>query len=289
MARVTTPALTAAVSNAGALGMFPAARTPAQAFAQIDEIGTLTSKPFGAGFIVHRVDQDALAAVAERVRVIEFFDGWPDASLVLEGTITGWQVGSLDEAKAARDVGSAYLIAQGVEAGGHVRGTVPLNHLLDAVRSSVDLPIIAAGGIGTSADVRAAFALGADAVRIGTRFLGSIEADIHPEYRSALIAATADDAVHTTVFDVGWPETPQRVLARSLAAVLADGPDPVGHQDGAPLPRRGTSPPIARTTGQIEAMAMYAGRSVAAVHRIQPAAEIIEELLRGVPNPGELS
>jgi nitronate monooxygenase len=225
--------------------------------------------------------------VAEHVRLIEFFDGWPDASLVLPGTLTGWQVGSVDEAKAARDLGCAYVIAQGVEAGGHVRGTVPLNHLLDAVRNTVDLPVVAAGGIGTAVDVRAAFALGADAVRIGTRFLGAVEADVHPEYRAALIAAKADDAVHTTVFDVGWPDTPQRVLACSLAAVLEDGPDPVGYQDGAAIPRRGTSPPITRTTGQIEAMAMYAGRSVTALQRIEPASDIINELLLGVRIPGE--
>ena len=127
--------------------------------------------------------------------------------------------------------------------------------------------------------MRAAFALGADAVRVGTRFLGSVEADIHPIYRQALIDAIADDAQYTTVFDVGWPDAPQRALASAVAAALAEGPDPVGFLGDTAMPRRGTTPPNSKTTGQIEAMALYAGRSVGALHRVEPAAAIIDELL----------
>ncbi len=284
MTRVSTSALVAAVSNAGALGMVAVGRSPvAQVMSQLDELEVLTSKPFGAGFIVRFLNRETLESVAERVRVLEFFYEWPDASLVLPGTITGWQVGTVDEAKAAVDVGCAFVIAQGVEAGGHVRSTVPLNALLDAVRSSVDVPIIAAGGIGTAADVRAAFALGADAVRIGTRFLGASEVDIHPLYRSALIEAVADDAQYTDLFSVGWPDAPQRVLASAISAARADGLDPVGHLGNSPLPRRGTTPPVTATTGHIEAMALYAGRSVGSVTGISPAAQIIDELLGSRP------
>jgi nitronate monooxygenase len=280
MTRVATSSLVAAVSNAGALGMVAVGRSPVpKVMAQLDELSTFTTKPFGAGFIVRFLTRDTLEAVAERVKVLEFFYDWPDPSLVLPGTITGWQIGTVDEAKAAVDAGCAFVVAQGVEAGGHVRGKVPLNHLVDELRATVDVPIVAAGGIGTAADVRAAFALGADAVRIGTRFLGALETDIHPYYRDALIAAQADDAQYTELFDVGWPDAPQRVLASAIAAASMAGPDPVGSLDGTDMARRGTTPPLARTVGQIEAMALYAGRSVAALRCVEPAADIIDELM----------
>ncbi len=280
MTRVTTAALVAAVSDAGGLGMFPVGRSDADSvLVQLAKIRALTSGSFGVGFIVPFLEQRTVEAIAEQVNIVEFFYGWPDPGLVLPGTITGWQVGTLDEAKAAVDAGCAFVIAQGVEAGGHVRSTVPLNPLLVAIRAVVDVPVVAAGGIGTAADVRAAFALGADAVRIGTRLLGAVEADIHPRYSELLIAAKADDAQYTTVFDVGWPNAPQRVLASAVAAAIFEGPDPAGLLGTTAIPRRGTTPPTSTTTGDIDAMALYAGRSVGALREVRPAAEILRELL----------
>jgi len=282
MSRVSSPALVAAVSEAGGMGMLAVGRSSSDAvIAQIDDVARRTDAPFGAGFVVPYLNRAAFDTVVERVRVVELFYGWPDAQLVRAGTMTGWQVGTVDEARAAVDVGCAFVIAQGEEAGGHVRADVPLALLLPAVRAAVDVPIVAAGGIGTADDVRAAFALGADAVRIGTRLLAADEADVHPIYLESLIAAGADDAVRTDLFAVGWPDAPQRVLASAIRAVQQPGPDPVGSLGDAPLPRWGTTAPNTRVTGQIEAMALYAGRSVGAVTRRQPAGEIIDELLGG--------
>ena len=280
MSRVTTPSLVAAVSNAGGLGMLAVGRAPPdRVVGQLDHIDALTSAPFGAGFIVRFLDRAALEVVLPRVRCVEFFYDWPDPALVPPGVITGWQVGTVDEARAAVDAGCRYVVAQGVEAGGHVRATVPLAELVPAVRAAVDVPVVAAGGLGTAGDVRAAWALGADAVRIGTRLLAADEADIHPVYLRSLIEAKPDDAEYTDLFAVGWPDAPQRVLASAVRAARADGPDPVGHSGDTPLPRRGTTPPSSTTTGQIEAMALYAGRSVGAVRVRQPAAAIVAELV----------
>jgi NAD(P)H-dependent flavin oxidoreductase YrpB (nitropropane dioxygenase family) len=134
--------------------------------------------------------------------------------------------------------------------------------------------------------VRRALALGADAVRVGTRFLAAAEADAHPRYVDALVAAGPDDTVVTQTFSVGWPDAPHRVLGSAVAAALADGPDPVGRMtlaDGrqAELRRCGTTPPTTATTGQIEAMALYAGRGVGAVAGRTTAAAIVEELGAG--------
>ena len=97
----------------------------------------------------------------------------PSRRSYADGVIVGWQVGSVDEAKAAVDVGCQYVVAQGIEAGGHVRGTMPLAELVPRGRERGRRPVVAAGGIGTRADVARALDLGADAVRVGTRFVAA--------------------------------------------------------------------------------------------------------------------
>jgi NAD(P)H-dependent flavin oxidoreductase YrpB (nitropropane dioxygenase family) len=287
MTRVATPALAAAVSEAGGLGMLAIGRQSLRTVQHhIDDVLARTSRPVGAGFIVPFLEPATLDHLAERLPVVELFWGWPDPSLVRDGVVTGWQVGSADEASAAVGSGCGYVVAQGIEAGGHVRGTLPLAELVPSVRAAVDVPVVAAGGIATSADVRRALALGADAVRVGTRFLAAAEADAHPRYVDALVAAGPDDTIVTQTFSVGWPDAPHRVLGSAVAAALADGPDPVGRMtlaDGrqAELRRRGTTPPTTATTGQIEAMALYAGRGVGAVAGRTTAAAIVEELGAG--------
>lgn len=287
MSRAVTPSLAAAVSNLGGLGMLAMGRSgAATANRQIDEVLALTDRPVGAGFIFLFLDRDAWAAAAERVRIVEMFWGWPDPALVLPGSITGWQVGTVDEAKAAVDAGCAYVIAQGVEAGGHVRDTVPLTELLPAVRAAVDVPVVAAGGIGTATDVRRALLLGADAVRIGTRFVATVESDAHDTYVQRLVDGVAADTVLTERFDVGWPDAPVRVLATSLAAAEAapDGTVAVmTAADGSTidLPRFTTTPPTRSTTGNIDALPLYAGTSIDAVHARQHAADVMRELLEG--------
>jgi NAD(P)H-dependent flavin oxidoreductase YrpB (nitropropane dioxygenase family) len=284
MSRVATPALAAAVSEAGGLGMLGMARDRwAAAERQLAVVAGLTDRPVGASFLVPFLDLDTLAGVAERLPVVELFWGWPDAALVPAAAITGWQVGSVDEAKAAVDAGCDYVVAQGIEAGGHIRATVPLTELIPAVRAAVAVPVIAAGGIGTARDVRAALALGADAVRVGTRFVAAAEADTHDGYVDALAAASPDDTVLTDTFSIGWPDAPHRVLASCDAAARRAGIDPVGSlvmADGrvVELHRRGTTPPTTTTTGEIGAMALYAGLGLGAVTGRQPAAAIVAEL-----------
>src|SRR5213079_183863 len=119
---------------------------------------------------------------------------------------------------AARDAGCDVIVAQGIEAGGHVRGTLGLLPLLDEVRTVIDLPIVAAGGIGTGTAMAAALVAGADAVRVGTRFMVASESTAHPTYVEALIGAGADDTVLTTAFGDGWPDAPHRVLKSAIEA-----------------------------------------------------------------------
>jgi nitronate monooxygenase len=156
-------------------------------------------------------------------------------------------------------------VAQGVEAGGHVRGSVPIDELMTAMLAAVDVPVVATGGIGNADRAAALIAAGADAVRVGTRFLACPECNTHSAYVEALIAAGADDTVLTGDFDDDgrWPAA-VRVLSSSLAQARRVG-------------NRSTGPPTREADDPL-AMACYAGMSVADLTRIQPATEVLREL-----------
>ena len=176
------------------------------------------------------------------------------------------------------------IVAQGIEAGGHVRGTVGLVHLLCEVLEAVpEVPVLAAGGIGTGRAMAAALTAGAAGVRVGTRFLAAAEADVHPTYLNALIAATAEDSIYTRTFHVGWPEAPHRVLRSAIEAVESlqdDGIGTVINIGGthATVPRFAATVADKSVTGHVDAMALYAGQSVGSVKRLMPARDIVREL-----------
>ncbi|MBL8796454.1 MAG: nitronate monooxygenase, partial [Planctomycetia bacterium] len=147
------------------------------------------------------------------------------------------------------------------------------------------VPVVAAGGIGSARAMAAALAAGADAVRVGTRFVAASESLAHPYYKEALIRAAPEDTVLTEAYSVTWPNAPHRVLRSAIIAAQGLGDGVIGEtQIGGnrlALPRFSTPAPLVTTTGKIEAMALYAGESVGAVKRIQPAAEIVRELAEG--------
>lgn len=293
MGNMTPPELVAAVTRAGGLGMFSGPDLPPDALrAALQQVRHLIGQEgrFGAGFLMPFLDPDCAAIAAEIADAVEFFYDEPDPALVnlvhKYGARCGWQIGSVDEAKTAVEAGCDYIVAQGVEAGGHVRGAAPLLDLIPAVSSAAAVPVVASGGLGDAASVAAAFDAGADAVRIGTRFLAAEESVAHPEYIAALVNATADDTVLTTAYSVMWPEAPHRVLASAIKAAN-EAPDVVGEMavggERRPVLKFLIVPPDRSMTGNIGAMALYAGRSVEHVHGIQPAAAIVQELLARTP------
>jgi len=281
------PDLVAAVAEAGALGTLGGAAMPAGVVAAaLDAVAGRTTGAFGVNFLMPFLDLEAVEAAAGRARLVEFFYGDPDPTLVDRvhqgGALAGWQVGSTEEARAAAGAGCDLVVAQGVEAGGHVRGTTGLLPLLESVLSSVEVPVVAAGGIGSARSVAAVLAAGAAGARVGTRFLAAVEADVHPEYLAALAGAAAEDTVLTTAFGAMWPDAPHRVLRCCVEAAEACT-DPVLGETGVgdrrfPVMRLSSSPPVRSTTGRIDAMALYAGQSVAMVGRAMPAADIVAEL-----------
>jgi nitronate monooxygenase len=290
MPGVTTVELVAAVANAGAVGMLGTAMySPEFLDAQLERIAKATSGVFGVNFLMPFLDPACVPVAARRARIVEFFYGDPQRALVDEahalGALVSWQVGSLDEAIAAEAAGCDFVIAQGTEAGGHVRGQTSLLPLLSSVLDTLRIPVLAAGGIATARDLAAVLASGAAGARIGTRFVASAESDAHPEYVKALLAANAADTCLTETFSEVWPDAPHRVLRSAVAAVRAETNAIVGETEhgGAriPIPRFSPFVPNKSTTGNVAAMALYAGESVTHVRSVQPAAAIIAELVAG--------
>lgn len=290
MPGVSTPELVSAVAAAGGVGMLPTPLMSAEVLEQVlDELHERNSGSFGVNFLVPFLDRECVTVAARNSRLVEFFYGEPDPELIEHvhslGALASWQVGSPAEAVAAENAGCDFVVAQGTEAGGHVRGDTSLFPLLSQVLEVLRVPVVAAGGIATPRDLAAVLACGASGARIGTRFVASAESGAHPAYVKALIDATAADTCLTKAFSVMWPNAPHRVLRSSIASAEALSVDVLGEVrlggQVVPVQRLSVICPTTETTGNIEAMALYAGESVANVHSVQPAAAIVSELVSG--------
>jgi nitronate monooxygenase len=290
------PQLPAAVSDAGALGSV-ALWWADDAGELVSETAALTERPIAGNFVLtsdqhRRLDQ----ALSAGLRIVSFLWGDPDSyvdSVHDAGGLVMHTVGSAEEARRAAGIGADIIVAQGWEAGGHVWGGVATLPLVPAVVDAVaPLPVIAAGGIGDARGVAAVLALGAQAAWLGTRFLLAAEMPIHEEYRRRLIAASETDAEwYPDLYAVGWPDSPHRAIHNSTAEMWeAAGRPPLGSRpgegeviahfaSGEPIVRYAPAPPLVGTTGEIEALSLWAGQSVALAKQTQPAAEIVAELV----------
>jgi nitronate monooxygenase len=294
-AMVDVPPLAAAVSNAGGLGMNTLTWS-ADVGAVVAATAALTTRPFGGNLVLtedrhRRLDQ----ALEAGLRIASFMLGDPSGYVGLvhdAGGIVLHTVGSAEEARRAAAAGVDVIVAQGWEAGGHVRGTVATLPLVPAVVDAVaPVPVIAAGGISDARGVAAVLALGAQAAWVGTRFLLADEMPIHQDYRRALIAAAETDAEwFPNLYDVGWPDSAHRALRNSTSRAWEAAGRPPDDQrpgigdviahfaSGEDIVRYEPAPPMAGTTGEIEALSMWAGQGVALARKSQPAADIVAEL-----------
>ena len=254
MGAAGSPELVAAVVEAGGMGMFATALVPLPVLeGVVEEARAKARGPFGVNILLPFLEVSVIEALAPRVRLVDFYYGAPDASLVKRvhacGALAGWQVGSLDDAKAAVDVGCDLIVVRGTEGGGRMYGSRALWPLLEEVLDVVNIPVLAAGGIGTGRGVAAALAAGAAGVRMGTRFIATKESGAHPVWKQAVIDAKAEETVLTTAFSVLWPNGPEphRVLRSAVAAATNLTGELVGQvplPDGVfQIPRFGAIPP----------------------------------------------
>ena len=292
----TCPALAAAVSNAGGLGMLAMSwRDPDGIRRTIRETRELTDRPFGVNLgLAWRQDARLAVSLEEDVPIVSFFWGPPDRYTETAhsgGAIVFHTIGNVAEARQAVDAGVDAVVAQGWESGGHVWGQVSTLPLVPAVVDAIaPVPIVAAGGIGDGRGLAAALALGADGVWMGTRFLASREAAIHRVYRNRVVDATEADTVYSGLFDVGWPNAPHRTLRNSTIDLWEDAgrPEPgrrpgegeevAEHADGRAVERYSDVIPLPGMTGAIETLALYAGQSVGLISKVQPAGDIVADV-----------
>src|SRR5262249_733980 len=210
-----------------------------------------------------------------------------------------FQVGSVAEARAARQRGAQALIVQGSEAGGHNRAAAAIFSLLPAVIDVVDsIPVVAAGGIADGRTVTAALALGADAVWVGTRLIASFEANAHPEYKDRVVAAGVEDTARHLIFGPEFPDALTRGLRNRIVRewerrddpppykVISESELPVIGQAlrvGQEIPRKRFCgfPPTPEFTGDLEEMSLLAGESVGQTKGLMSVANIIDEMMNG--------
>lgn len=295
MGGVAQSELVAAVTLAGGYGILGMVReSPTMIGAEIDAVRGRTSRSFAVNLIPAATDPALLADELQvcfdrKVPAMCFFwDVVPDAVAKAKaaGCLVLHQVGSVASAKAAESAGADVLIVQGVEAGGHVHGTVAALVLVEQVARIARLPIIASGGFATGGGLIVALALGAQGIHCGTAFLATQESFAHDDHKAGVLAAQAEDTVYTDAFALNWPpHSPVRVIGNSLTKALGD--DLMGHhpdrlpreviawEEGRPLLKFSTDSPLRTTTGNLEAMAAFAGQSVALIDGLPTAAERI--------------
>ncbi len=291
--------LAVATSAAGGLGTI-GFLAPHDLRSEIAAGRRVSDRPLAANLLLPFARRRHFDAASEADVVVTFW-GSPRRR-----TAKPWihQCGSVEEAVAAREAGADAVIAQGAEAGGHVRGSLPAPVLLARVREAVpdDYPVLSAGGIADASDVRARIAAGAEAVVCGTRFLLTDESGAHPAYKARLLEAR--DTVLTELFGTGWPAPHRvvpneatdrwlrrgsrgpgwlRVFHRATSPALSRLPVPVQFRLAATqkASRPMFGPAAATIDGPpnlIDAGPLYAGECVDRISDIRPAGEIVQEL-----------
>jgi len=292
----TSPELVAAVSNAGGLGMLALSwRTLEECRQLIRETRRLTNLPFGINLVLEWSQVERLkVCLEEEVKIVSFFWGNPEPYIQIahdSGAVVLHAVASASEAKQAVEAGVDVIVAQGWEASGHVWGKVATFALVPSIVDVVSsIPVVAAGGIADGRGIAAALALGASGVWMGTRFLVSDEASVHPLYKQKIIEATEDNTVYSTLFDIGWSNAPHRTLRNSTVSNWeAAGSPPISKRpnegeiiaafaDRRQIERYSDVIPLPGMSGDVEALALYAGQSAGLISGLQPAGEIVRQL-----------
>lgn len=302
MGAVALAELAAAVSEAGGLGTIGlAAFGPEGIHNEIAAARGRTRNPLAVNLLVPFLRPGVVDLLADTpIQAVTFF--WDDARAHADSIArlhraaikVIWQCGSADEARWAKEAGADAVIAQGFEAGGHVRGVTTTFALIPEVRDAIgEMPLLAAGGIADGRGLAAALALGADGAVFGTRFLAATESTAHPLYKDRILRAHATQTVHTTLFDIGWPDAPHRVLRTAVVDEWEKAGRPTsGQRPGeretvatshrpdleVPLVNYTVMPPADYLEGDLERLPFYAGQSCSQIREIIPAGEIVRRI-----------
>lgn len=278
MAWTATAELAAAVANAGGLGIIGAGQMPTDILrTEIRNAKLLTDRPFGVNLMLltPHIDDIVQMVLEEGVSVVTTGAGNPGkymAALKEQGIKVLPIAPSVALARRMESIGADAIIGEGMEAGGHI-GDLTTMVLVPQLVDAVSIPVIAAGGIADGRGVAAAFALGAEGVQVGTRFMCAEECTIHPDVKASVIKAKDRDTV-VTGRSTGHPV---RVLKNKLSRQIevldrenrADEIEALGSGKLA----------LAMRQGDTEMGSLMAGQVAALVCAIQPAGDIVHEMM----------
>ncbi|MDD2446842.1 MAG: enoyl-[acyl-carrier-protein] reductase FabK [Tissierellia bacterium] len=281
MAWVATHELAAAVSEAGGLGIIASGNAPGEYLREeIKKLREKTDKPFGVNIMLMSPYAEDIVDIVcdERVPVVTTGAGNPGKYIdrfKKLGIKVIPVVPTVSLAQRMEKYGVDAVIAEGTEAGGHV-GELTTMSLIPQISDAVEIPVIAAGGIGDSRGLVAAFALGAEGVQVGTRFVCSTEAKVHDNYKDEIIKAKDRDAI-VTGRSTGHPV---RVLRNKLTRQYAEleksgaGPEELESLGAGKLR-------LAVVDGDVDYGSVMCGQIAGLVNDIKSCKEIIEDMFNG--------
>jgi nitronate monooxygenase len=272
MAFVSGGRLAAAVSAAGGLGTVGVGYESPDVVAEQAAVARASGRPFGIGLIAwvaeSRPDLVEAAIDARPSLLALSFGGYEHhvGAARAAGIVVATQAGTVDEARRAADAGVDVVVARGGEAGGHGLDTVATLPLLQGVLEAVDLPVLAAGGIGSARGLAAVLAAGAAGAWVGTAFLACPEGDNSAAGKAAVVGAAETDTIYTTVLDIGrgipWPS---EYGGRALRHPFAD----TWH---------GREDELRAAGARSEEPAYWAGQAAGLVTRERLAADVVADL-----------
>jgi enoyl-[acyl-carrier protein] reductase II len=307
MGQVAYGALTAAVSDAGGLGVIGANYLSGEELR--DEIGIVrerTDKPFGVDILFGRIEStdegsqrhsrktEELIEIALEERVPVIVSGLGDPAAIVgrahdTGAIVMSVVGNVRQARQVVASGVDAVIASGHEGGGHV-GRVGTISLIPAVVDAIDVPVVAGGGLADGRGLVAALALGAAGVWLGTRFIATTEARGHDAYKSRIV--DIDD--EGTTITRGHSGKPARLIRNAFTAHWDEHSEQIRRFPQQLLEIGEPASVLGRLEGDIDDGALPAGQSAAMIHEIKSAAAVVvdivaeaEEVLRALSSGPE--
>lgn len=278
MAWVADSNLAAAVSNAGGFGIIGTGSATADIVKkEIDNCRRLTDKPFGVNVMLMSPNTDEVIDLIIEEKPAGITTGAGNPAKYMErlkeaGIKVIPVVPTVALAQRMEKLGADAVIAEGTEAGGHI-GELTTMVLVPQVAEALNIPVIAAGGVADGRGIAASFALGAEGVQIGTRFICSEECNIHQNYKDAVLKAKDRDAV-VTGRPTGHPvRTLKNKLAKKFLKMEKEGASPEELEKlGAGALR------LAVVEGDKDGGSFMAGQSAAMVREIKPCKEIVEEI-----------
>lgn len=281
MAWVADASLAAAVSNAGGLGLISSINAGTEAVRnEVRKCKEMTDKPFGVNIMLQAPNAGEIAqmVVEEGVKILTTGAGSPAVYMEM------WQnagikvipvVASVALALKMQSIGATAVVAEGAESGGHV-GELHTMSLIPQVVDALDIPVVAAGGICDGRGAAAAFILGADAIQVGTRFLAAEECTVHENYKEKILKAT-DISTIVTGKTLGHPVRSLKTPFSKTFAKMEGDPN-VKQED---ILAFGTGS-LRKAVKEGDPNGSYmAGECAGMVKKIEPAKDIIEDLIGG--------